>query len=94
MVPVALKMINKARMKNINLVLPIDFLCSSSINSQPIKGYFSIEDIPKDAMGLDIGTDTLKLFKSVLSSSKTILWNGPMGVFEKEEFFKRYRRIR
>ena len=88
MVPVALKMINKARMKNINLVLPIDFLCSSSIDSKPIKGYFPIEDIPKDAMGLDIGINTLKLFKSALSSSKTILWNGPMGVFEKKYFSK------
>ena len=88
MVPVALKMINKARMKNIDLVLPIDVLCSNSINNQPIKGYFSVEDIPKDAMGLDIGIDTLKLFKSALSSSKTILWNGPMGVFEKKSFSK------
>ena len=88
MVPVALKIINKARMKKINLVLPIDFICSSSVSNQPIKGYFSTEDIPKDAMALDIGTDTLKLFKTALSSSKTILWNGPMGVFEKEEFSK------
>ena len=88
MIPVALKMINKARMKNINLVLPIDVICSNSINSQPINGYFSVEDIPKDAIALDIGIDTLKLFKSTLTSSKTILWNGPMGVFEKKEFSK------
>ena len=39
-------------------------------------------------MGLDIGINTLKLFKSALSSSKTILWNGPMGVFEKKYFSK------
>ena len=37
-------------------------------------------------MGLDIGNETLKLFESILSSSKTILWNGPMGVFEKKQF--------
>ncbi len=86
MVPVALNLINKARMKNINLVLPIDVLCAKSIESQSIEGCFTIENIPKDSMGLDIGNETLKLFESVLSSSKTILWNGPMGVFEKKQF--------
>ena len=42
---------------------------------------WDIENIPKGVMGLDIGNETLKLFESTLSSSKTILWNGPMGVF-------------
>jgi len=88
MVPVALKTINKARMKNINLVLPIDVLTSNSFDSQTVNGCFPIERIPKNLMGLDIGTKTLKLFKSILSSSKTILWNGPMGVFEKKDFSK------
>ena len=88
MVPVALKLINKARMKNVNLVLPIDVVCSRTVDSQPIEGFFAIENIPKNAMGLDIGIETLKLFKSILSSSKTILWNGPMGVFENKSFSK------
>ena len=86
MIPVALDLINKARMKNVNLVLPIDVLCSKSIDSQSIEGSYTIENIPRDVMGLDIGIETLKLFESILSSSKTILWNGPMGVFEKKQF--------
>ena len=64
------------------------FCAQDLLNSQPLEGYFPIEDIPKDAMALDIGTDTLKLFNLFCSSSKTILWNGPMGVFEKKEFSK------
>ena len=46
MVPVALNLINKARMKNVNLVLPVDVLCAKSIESQSIEGCFTIENIP------------------------------------------------
>ena len=86
MIPVALDLINKARMKNVNLVLPVDVICAEKIDSQSIEGCYAIENIPKGVMGLDIGNKTIKLFESILSSSKTILWNGPMGVFEKKQF--------
>ena len=86
MIPTALDLINKARMKNVNLVLPVDVICAEKIDSHSIKGCYEVENIPKGVMGLDIGNETLKLFKSILSSSKTILWNGPMGVFEKKQF--------
>ena len=93
MVPVAINLINKARMKNVKLVFPTDILCSKSLNSEPLDGFFSVEDIPKDAMGLDIGKESLKLYKSILLSSKTILWNGPMGVFEKKQFSNGTREL-
>ena len=86
MIPVAIDLINKARMKNVNLVLPVDVLCAKTIDSQSIEGCYAIEDIPKNVMGLDIGNESLKIFGSILSTSKTILWNGPMGVFEKKQF--------
>ena len=86
MIPVALDLINKARMKNVNLVLPVDVICAEKIDCQSIEGIYEIENIPRGVMGLDIGNKTLKLFGSILSSSKTILWNGPMGVFEKKHF--------
>ncbi len=86
MIPVALDLINKARMKNVNIVLPVDVLCAKTIDSQSIEGCYTIENIPRNVMGLDIGNETLKLFESILFSSKTILWNGPMGVFEKKQF--------
>ena len=86
MIPVALDLINKARMKNVNLVLPIDVVCAEKIESQSIEGCYAVENIPRGVMGLDIGNETLKLFDTIISSSKTILWNGPMGVFEKKQF--------
>ena len=86
MIPIALDLINKARMKNVNLVFPVDVICAEKIDSQSIEGCYAIENIPRDVMGLDIGNETLKLFNSIISSSKTILWNGPMGVFEKKQF--------
>ena len=88
MIPVALDLINKARMKNVNLVLPVDVICAEKFDSKSIKGCYPIENIPRGVMGLDIGNETLKLFESILSSSKTILWNGPMGVFERKQFSK------
>ena len=86
MMPVALDLINKARMKNVNLVLPVDVICAEKIDSEFIEGCYEIENIPRGVMGLDIGNETIKLFDSIISSSKTILWNGPMGVFEKKQF--------
>ena len=93
MIPVALDLINKARMKNVNLFLPVDVLCSKTIDSQSIDGCYAIENIPKAVMGLDIGNETLKLFESILYSSKTVLWNGPMGVFEKKQFSNGTERL-
>ena len=86
MIPVALDLINKARMKNVNLVLPVDVICAEKIDSKFIEGCYAVENIPRGVMGLDIGNETLKLFDTIISSSKTILWNGPMGVFEKKQF--------
>ena len=93
MVPVALDLINKARMKNVNLFLPCDVLCAKTIDSQSDEGYFAVDSIPRDLMGLDIGENTVELFHSALSSSKTIVWNGPMGVFEKPKFSQGTKKL-
>ncbi len=50
------------------------------------------DKIPSDMMGLDIGPKTLELFKKQLEGAKTVVWNGPAGVFEFEKFAKRYKR--
>lgn len=65
------------------IILPIDSVNETKDGN--IKTSF-ISDINKDEMGLDIGPNTLKLFKTYLEDSKTIIWNGPMGMFEKKEF--------
>ena len=67
------------------ILLPIDVVCSNSLDSSEFRECF-ITDIKDNEMGLDIGCQTLKLFKQHLSESKTIIWNGPVGVFEKEEY--------
>lgn len=69
------------------IVLPIDSICSNSLDSEDFRECF-ITDFKKDEMGLDIGIQTIKLFKQHLINSKTVIWNGPVGVFENEKYAK------
>ena len=68
------------------LVFPIDHLCSES--PEGAATHINQLDIPEDKMGLDIGPNTINKYNEILKSAKTILWNGPMGYFEKENFNK------
>jgi len=70
----------------VRIFLPIDHICSREFNGNPV--YISSVDIPDQLMGLDIGPKTVELFVKELKDAKTILWNGPMGVFENENFNK------
>ena len=79
-------MMAKAEAKGVNLLLPIDTVVSASFPS-PIDGPVDVETvsadaIPADKMGLDIGEKTRELFANAAKSAKTVVWNGPMGVFE------------
>ena len=80
------EMMAKAEAKGVNLLLPIDTVVSASFPS-PIDGPVEVETvasdaIPADKMGLDIGEKTRELFAEAAKSAKTVVWNGPMGVFE------------
>ena len=86
MVSVANEIIKKARRNRVKLVFPVDFIVSDSIDKPSKLETVSFDSIPTNMMGLDIGNETIKLFSKILSQSGTILWNGPMGVFEKKEF--------
>ena len=86
MLDTAKRIINKARVKGVKLSLPIDVICGSSPIESEVMGTFLIQDIPDDYMGLDIGPETLSMYNSILGNSNTILWNGPMGVFENRQF--------
>ena len=86
MVSVANEIIKKARRNRVKLVFPVDFIVSDSIDETSKLETVSFDSIPTNMMGLDIGNETIKLFSKILSQSGTILWNGPMGVFEKKEF--------
>jgi len=75
-----------AKEKGVNLVLPVDAVLADKFEAQAQKKESSVDEIPDGWMGLDIGKDSQKLFSEVIARSKTILWNGPAGVFEFEPF--------
>ncbi len=80
------EMMAKAEAKGVKLLLPIDTVVASAF-PDPIDGEISVQTVPSDAipadkMGLDIGEKTRELFAEAAKSAKTVVWNGPMGVFE------------
>jgi len=66
--------------------LPIDAVCASSLKDRNDKKTYPIDEIPSKMMGLDIGPDSVTRFNEFLGNSETILWNGPMGVFESKAY--------
>jgi phosphoglycerate kinase len=82
----ALSLIQKAKDKGVNLLLPLDNVTADDFSPNANTGVAKTGTIPDDWMGLDIGPETSALFSEVVAESKTILWNGPMGVFEMDKF--------
>jgi phosphoglycerate kinase len=84
----ALKIIEKAKEKKVNLYLPVDSLNGDKFENDANTKVTDIDAVDDGWMGLDIADKTIKEFSDVIEKSKTILWNGPMGVFEMEKFAK------
>jgi phosphoglycerate kinase len=84
--PLALQLIEKAKAKGVNLALPIDSIIADAFNNDANISKANNDSIPDGWMGLDIGENSTKTFKEIIGNSKTILWNGPMGVFEMSNF--------
>jgi phosphoglycerate kinase len=82
----ALELIEKAKSKGVNLVLPTDSVIADAFSAEANTDAANNDNIKDGWMGLDIGPDAVKQYKEVVASSKTILWNGPMGVFEMTKF--------
>ena len=82
----AIELIQKAKEKGVNLVLPIDSIIADKFDENANTDIANNNEIPDNWMGLDIGPKAIEAFKTIIASSKTILWNGPMGVFEMEKF--------
>ncbi|MBC8152096.1 MAG: phosphoglycerate kinase [Bacteroidetes bacterium] len=82
----ALQILEKAKAKGVNIIMPLDNLCADAFANDANRQVVATGQIPDGWQGLDIGPETVKLFTDVLLKSKTILWNGPMGVFEFENF--------
>jgi phosphoglycerate kinase len=87
-VDLAKQLIEKARQKGINLMLPQDSVIADAFKNEAQTKTVDNKNIPDGWMGLDIGTQARKDFSQVITDSKTILWNGPMGVFEMPAFAK------
>ena len=79
---IAKEILAKAKAENKLLLLPVDVAASEIYSPSAEAKIFRVDKIPSNYMALDIGPKTIKLFKDVIKKGKTIIWNGPMGVFE------------
>ena len=82
----SLELIDKAKQKGVTLLLPVDVVIAEKIDENAETKIVDINEIPADMEGLDIGPKTEELFKKEIARAKTIVWNGPMGVFEVKPF--------
>lgn len=88
MLDTARGLIDKAKEKNVNLYLPVDNVIADDFSNEANTDVTKIDEVPEGWLGLDIAEDTVKQYAEVIANSKTILWNGPMGVFEMEKFMQ------
>ena len=84
----ALSILKKAKEMGVQVHLPVDVVAADAFNNDANTKIVAVDNIPDGWQGLDAGPRTLEIFKEVILSSKTILWNGPVGVFEMESFAK------
>lgn len=86
LIETAKQAIEDAKAKGVNLLIPVDAVIADKFDNEANKNICASNEIPDGWMGLDIGEKTRAKFAEVIENSKTILWNGPMGVFEMENF--------
>ncbi len=87
-VELAKVVLDNAKSSGIKFLLPVDVVVASEFQNDSPSSVVKIDSIPEDKMGLDIGPESVKLFSDELLNAKTIVWNGPMGVFEMDNFAK------
>jgi len=92
-VELASSLLAKAKEKGVNLLLPVDNVVGKEFDANTEAKTVPSEAIPDDWMGLDIGEETIKLFSDAIKDAKTVVWNGPMGVFEMERFANGTKKI-
>lgn len=80
------EILEKAKTSGVNFMLPEDIRVAAEFSNDSPSKVVDVNSIPADEMGLDIGTKTIERFKEVIVNSKTVVWNGPMGVFEFDNF--------
>ncbi|MGP1441628.1 MAG: phosphoglycerate kinase [Anaerovoracaceae bacterium] len=85
-IPVTLELMKKAAEKGVEFMLPIDEVCAYEFKNDSETKTCNVDAIPEDMMGLDIGEKTRKVYAEAIKNSATVVWNGPMGVFEMDNF--------
>jgi len=92
-IELARNFIEKAKEKGVNFYMPIDAVVAKELSPEAEAKVVDIDQIPEDYMGLDIGPKTAEKYAEVIKNSKLIIWNGPMGVFEIDQFSNGTRTI-
>jgi phosphoglycerate kinase len=85
-VNLAADLLRQAEAAGVELLLPVDTVCATAFSNDSPKAVYGSTEIPSDMMGLDIGPKTCELFTKAMEGAATIFWNGPMGVFEMDNF--------
>ncbi len=91
-IDLAKELIEKAKAKNVKLLLPLDIVVAKEFSNESESKVVKADEIEDGWQGMDIGPETIKEFENVLKNAKTIMWNGPLGVFEFEKFAVRNKR--
>ncbi|MBO4581688.1 MAG: phosphoglycerate kinase [Bacteroidales bacterium] len=86
MLPVAKDIMNKAKDLGVKLYCTIDRIAADKFSNDAMRAVYDVKNIPDDMEGMDLGPETCILYRKVIMDSATILWNGPMGVFEMDNF--------
>lgn len=89
----AKELMEKAKKNNVEFIIPVDTLCAKEFSNDSKAKKFPAKEIPDDYMGMDIGPKTVKIFKKYIKNAGTIVWNGPLGVFEFKNFAKGTNKI-
>jgi phosphoglycerate kinase len=87
------EILKEAEEKNINLIIPVDVVVADDFKNDANTKVVAVDQIPADYMGLDIGPKSVELFTETIKSAKTIIWNGPVGVFEMPNFANGTRKV-
>jgi len=87
-VDLAKELLEKVKTKKLQFLLPVDVVVAAEFKNDSPQEVVKVNEMPSDKMGLDIGPESIKLFSEAIRNSKTIVWNGPMGVFEFDNFAK------
>lgn len=88
LIPDAIKIMDEARELGVKFYLPVDVVAAEAFDAEAFAKSTTVQEIPSNWMGLDIGPATAQLFTLALEDAHTILWNGPMGVYEMDKFLK------